>query len=66
MCVCVNGVYVHFPMCLLVYISVCVCADVYGYCCSFLEPFDVFCYKRLKLQFQTVQIGFLEAKMAHR
>ena len=65
-CVCVCGVCVYLPMCLLVYISRCVCADVYGCCCSFSEPFVVSCCKRLKLQSQTVRIGFLEAKMAHK
>ena len=39
MCVC--GVYVYLPMCLLVCISRPICADVYG-CCSFSEPFVVF------------------------
>ena len=63
---CVCGVYVYLPMCLLVCISGRVCADVYGCCCSFFEPFVVSCCRRLKLQSQIVRIGFLEAKMAHR
>ena len=64
-CMCVY-VYLYLPMCLLVCIFVRVCADVYVCCCSFSEPFVIFCYKRLKLQSETMQIGFLEAKMAHR
>ena len=63
-CVCVGGVYMYLPMCLLVCISVRVCVDVYG-CCSFSEPFVVFC-RRLKLQSKTMQIGFLKAIMAHK
>ena len=65
-CVYVCGVYVYLPMCLLVCNSGRVCADVYRCCYSFSEPFVIFCCKRLKLQSQTVRIGFLEAKMAHR
>ena len=64
-CVCVC-VYVYLPMCLLVCLFVHVYADAYECCCSLSKPFVGFCCKRLKLQSKIVQIGFLEAKMAHR